>query len=190
LLISALGIVPDVRQCVTMDLKEQGNLLLLVGATKDEFGGSHYHLVRGLDGGSAPLPDFTAAPRIFGGLHEAIRRGLVRACHDLSEGGLAAALAEMAFAGGFGADVTGLTTRRPGLPDDVLLFSESPTRFIVEVTPANAAALEASVADVPLTPLGQTTKEPRLRIAGRDGEWIVWASLADLKEAWRKPMQW
>jgi phosphoribosylformylglycinamidine synthase len=190
LLISALGLVPDVRRCVTMDLKEPGNLLFLVGATRDELGGSHYHLVHGLDGGAPPQVDFALAPRLFRGLHEAIRRGLMRACHDLSEGGLAAAVAEMAFAGGVGADVTGLTTKRPTLPDHVLLFSESATRFVAEVTPANAAALEECLGGVPLTPLGQTAKEPRLRIAGANGEWVVWAALADLKEAWQKPMRW
>src|SRR5262249_43378253 len=100
LLISALGLVPDVRRCVTMDLKEPGNLLYLVGATKDEMGGSHYNLVHGLDGGAVPRVDFEAAPAVFHALHSAITSGLVRACHDLSEGGLAAAVAEMAFAGG------------------------------------------------------------------------------------------
>src|SRR5579885_850468 len=108
LLISALGLVPDVRRCVTMDLKEPGNLLLLVGVTKDEMGGSHYNLVTGRDGGAVPRPDLALAPRTFARLYDMIRRGLVRACHDLSEGGLAVALAEMAFAGGVGADVTGL----------------------------------------------------------------------------------
>ena len=107
LLISALGLVPDVRRCVTMDLKEPGNILYLLGATKDEMGGSHYHLVHGLDGGAVPRVDLEAAPRLFRQLHEAIARGLVRACHDLSEGGLAVAVAEMAFAGGVGADLTG-----------------------------------------------------------------------------------
>jgi phosphoribosylformylglycinamidine synthase len=115
----------------------------------------------------------------------------VRACHDLSEGGLAVAVAEMAFAGGVGADVTGLTTRKPSLPDTTLLFSESAIRFIVEVTPAHTEGFEACLGgDVPLTPLGQTCKEPRLRIAGAGGEWVVWAALADLKEAWQKPMRW
>ncbi len=176
LLISALGLVPDVRRCVTMDLKEPGNILYLLGATKDEMGGSHYHLVHGLDGGAVPRVDLDSAPRLFRKLHEAIARGLVRACHDLSEGGLAAAVAEMAFAGGVGADLTGLA-KAGGLPDAALLFSESQTRFIVEVTAANAAAFEACVGGLPLTRLGPTCKEPRLRIAGADGSWVVWAAL-------------
>ena len=189
LLISALGLVPDVRRCVTMDLKEPGNILYLVGTTKDEMGGSHYHLVHGLTGGAAPAVDLQSAPALFHALHRAITAGLVRSCHDLSEGGLAAAVAEMAFAGGVGADLTGLA-KTGALSDETLLFSESQTRFIVEVTSANAPAFEAAMSALPLTGLGQTCKEPRLRIAGANGEWVIWAALKDLKDAWRKPMRW
>jgi phosphoribosylformylglycinamidine synthase len=187
LLISALGIVPDVRRCVTMDLKEPGNVLLLVGASRDELGGSHFHLVTGRDGGNVPAVDLALAPRIFAKVHDAIRSGLVRSCHDLSEGGLAVALAEMAFAGGIGADVTKLPS---GLPDEVLLFSESPTRFILEATPANVAAIEGLLTGLPICKIGATTKEARLRIAGTTGEWIIWAALDQLKRAWQAPLAW
>jgi phosphoribosylformylglycinamidine synthase len=191
LLISALGLVPDVRRCVTMDLKEPGNLLFLVGATRNELGGSHYHLVNGREGGAVPRADLGLAPRLFRKLHETIRRGLVRACHDLSEGGLAAAVAEMAFAGGVGADVTDLGRAAPGEPDEVVLFSESPTRFVLEVAPGNAQAVKDCFGgDVPLQQIGQTTREPRLRIAGSGGAWVVWSELAALKEAWQKPLRW
>jgi phosphoribosylformylglycinamidine synthase len=185
LLVSALGRVPDVRRCVTMDLKEPGNELFLVGVTRDEMGGSHYDLVTGQDGGAVPAVDLELALRIFRGLHSAISHGLVRSCHDLSEGGLAVALAEMAFAGEVGVDVTAV----PGASDEGHLFAESATRFVVEVTPAQAAAFRQALGDIPLTRLGITCKEPRLRIAGGNGEWVVWASLADLKEAWQKPLR-
>ncbi|HTU17995.1 MAG TPA: phosphoribosylformylglycinamidine synthase subunit PurL [Gemmataceae bacterium] len=186
LLISALGRVPDVRRCVTMDLKKPGNLLFLVGATKDEMGGSHYHLVRELEGATVPRPDLDRAPRLFRKLHEAIQAGLIRSCHDLSEGGLAAAVAEMAFSGGIGADVIQLGA--DNLRDEVLLFSESTTRFVVEVSPDKAAAFQACLGnDLPLTQLGQTCPQPRLRIAGANGEWLVWLDLQQLKEAWQKP---
>jgi phosphoribosylformylglycinamidine synthase II len=189
LLISALGRVPDVRRCVTMDLKEPGNALFLVGVTKNEMGGSHYHAVCGLKGGSVPTVNLELAPRLFEKLHLAINRGLVRACHDLSEGGLAVALAEMAFAGGVGADVTALGTAGSE-PDDVLLFSESPSRFLIEVAAGQVAAVQECLAGLSAARIGQTTKEPRLRIAGASGEWLVWAQLADLKEAWQKPLRW
>jgi phosphoribosylformylglycinamidine synthase len=189
LLISAMGFVPDVRQCVTMDLKEAGNALYLIGVTKDEMGGSHYHLVNNLQGGLPPEVDTDLAPRIFTKLHEAIRRGLIRSCHDLSEGGLATAAAEMAFAGGVGADLPNVHAN--ALSDTVRLFSESTSRFVVEVTPEKIAEFEACMGkDVPLQRIGQTCKEPRLRIAGSSGEWIVWEQLAALKDAWQTPLRW
>src|SRR5262249_29130198 len=138
LLISAMGRVADVRRCVTMDLKEIGNVLYLVGQTKDEMAGSHYHLVEQLAGAAVPRPDLALAAVVFRKLHAAIAQGLVRSCHDLSEGGLAVAAAEMAFAGGIGADLT--SAGAPGLPDAMALFSESATRFIIEVRPDRAAA--------------------------------------------------
>jgi phosphoribosylformylglycinamidine synthase II len=189
LLISALGRVADVRRCVTMDLKEAGNQLFLIGTTRDELGGSHYHLVCGRTGGQVPRVDTALAPRIFRGLHEAIERGLVRSCHDLSEGGLAAAVAEMAFAGGIGADVTSPGPAGSDLSDEVLLFAESTTRFVLEVRPEQVDALRTCLAGVPLLHLGQTVAEARLRIAGAKGEWVVWAPLASLKEAWQQPLR-
>ena len=73
----------------------------------------------------------------------------------------------------------------------MLLFSESPTRFVVEVAPGNAQAVkECFGGDVPLAQIGQSTREPRLRIAGSGGAWVVWAELAALKEAWQKPLRW
>jgi phosphoribosylformylglycinamidine synthase len=188
LLISALGRVPDVRRCVTMDLKEPGNLLFLIGTTRDELGGSHLHLVRGLTGGTVPRVDLELAPCIFRGVSAAIRAGLVRACHDLSEGGLAVAVAEMAFAGEVGADLTGAAV--PGLSDEAALFAESASRFLVEVRPGEEARFRACLEGVPVTLVGRTVREARLRIAGSSGEWIVWAPLAELKEAWQAPLRW
>jgi phosphoribosylformylglycinamidine synthase len=188
LLISALGRVPDVRRCVTMDLKEPGNLLFLVGVTREEMGGSHYHLVTGQAGGVVPRVDVALAPRLFRALHQAIAAGLVRACHDLSEGGLAVAAAEMAFAGEVGADLTGLGELHPS--DEVALFSESTSRFLVEVRLGDESGFRETLEGLPLVALGRTVAERRLRIAGASGEWVVWANLAELKEAWQAPLRW
>jgi phosphoribosylformylglycinamidine synthase len=187
LLISALGRVPDVTQCVTMDLKEPGNVLFLLGTTRNEMGGSHYNLITGREAGAAPATDLEQAPRIFALLHQAIRRGLIRACHDLSEGGLAVAIAEMAFAGDIGADIAALP---PGLPDWIALFAESTSRFLIEVRPDKIAALKECLEGIPLLQIGKTCKEPRLRIAGASGEWLIWTPLQDLKTAWQSPLRW
>ena len=187
LLISAMGRVADVRRCVSMDLKEPGNVLFLVGTTGPQLGGSHYRLVTGETGGAIPTIDPATAPRIFARMHEAIVGGLVRSCHDLSEGGLAVTLAEMAFAGEIGADVTNLAA---GSRSDIeMLFAESPTRFVLEVPAAKAAALKQAIGELPLTELGRTVKEKRLRIAGKNGEWLLWTALDKLKEAWQAPLR-
>jgi phosphoribosylformylglycinamidine synthase len=200
LLISAMGQIDDVAKCVTMDLKTPGNLLYLVGETKEELGGSHYALVNGLEGGQPPKVDPKVAKRTFDLMHSAVDAGLVRSCHDPSEGGLAAALAEMAFAGGCGASVelaldgqscpssNAVATGRIAHPT-VALFSESNTRFICEVEPANVAAFEKSFNDVPLAKLGIVNDGDRLTISA-DGKKLIDGELAALKEAWQAPLRW
>ncbi|MCD4727833.1 MAG: phosphoribosylformylglycinamidine synthase, partial [Pirellulales bacterium] len=193
LLISAIGQVDDVARCVSMDLKEPGNLLYIVGETKNELGGSHFSLVEGLSGGDVPKVDTRQAKTTFAAMYAAIHAGLVRACHDLSEGGLAAAIAEMAFAGGLGAKIhlhkAATVGRAPDdLSDVALLFSESNTRFLCEVQPDNAAAFESALADVPHARIGEVVADGKLEIVGETP--LLQADLAVLKEAWQKPLRW
>jgi phosphoribosylformylglycinamidine synthase II len=194
LLISALGQVDDVGQCVTMDLKEDGNRLYVVGLTREELGGSHWTRLHERTGGQVPKVDAAQAKRIFLAVHEAIRGGCVRACHDLSEGGLAVALAEMAFAGGLGASV-----QLDAVPQEIagdaadpaatLLFSESNTRFVCEVPADRAADFEARLQGLPCGWIGAVTTNPRLEVQWR-GQKLVAAGIADLKEAWQAPLRW
>ncbi len=191
LLISAMGQVDDVLKCITMDLKAAGNLLYLVGTTKDELGGSHFALVNGLSGGAAPAVDPPVAKQTFASLHGAIQQGLVRSCHDLSEGGLAVAAAEMAFAGGVGAEIelASMPVDDDSLSAVVRLFSESNTRFLCEVLPDNASAFEQQFSEIPHQRIGRTESEPRLRIVdAAEGPPLIEANLADLKAAWQQPL--
>ena len=194
LLISAIGQVADVRTCVTMDFKKPGNQLYLVGKTNDELAGSRLSAALKLNGGAVPKVDTALAKRTFAAMHRAIQAGLVASCHDLSDGGLAAALAESAFAGGIGAQV-----KFDALPGNssaanqplVALFSESNTRFLLEVAPEHAAAFEQQLTGVPLTAIGTTTHEPRLviEIAG-PSQRVVDVALDELKAAWQAPLNW
>ena len=203
LLISAIGQVDDVGRCVTMDLKQAGNYLYQVGVTKDEMGGSHFALVESLSGGRVPAVDAEMAKKTFASLHRAIDAGLVRACHDMSEGGLATAAAEMALAGNLGARL--LVDRTPHAIDSpapaVLLFSESNTRFLVEVLPEQIDAFEAALADVPHALVGEVVDSGKLEVLGAAGPLpdkpeetgvplVVEADLETLKEAWQKPLRW
>jgi phosphoribosylformylglycinamidine synthase len=200
LLISALGQIDDVGRCVTMDLKSPGNILYQVGATKHELAGSHYQMLQSgaADNSKVPQVDVVTAKRTFTAIHQAITQGLVRACHDLSEGGLAVAAAEMAFAGGCGAEIdVRYAPRDESIPstlpstDEVLLFAESASRFVVEVAPDAAAAFEALLREgrVPFGRLGQVSDSPRLIVAGDRGR-LIDLPLAELKEAWQAPLRW
>jgi phosphoribosylformylglycinamidine synthase len=210
LLISALGQVADVRTCVTMDLKSPGNLLYQIGVTKNELGGSHWELVSKprlsvaetgqtatTGRGFVPQVDIPAAKRTFLALHDAIQQGLIRACHDLSEGGLAVAAAEMAFAGNCGLtiqlDAAAAIDLGPTNREVARLFSESASRFLAEVAPQHQAAFEATLSAelVPFGEIGDVTDSGRLQISA-DGSapWLIDLPLSELKEAWQKPLRW
>jgi len=192
LLISAMGQVADVGRCVTMDLKQAGNRLYQVGITKNEMGGSHFALVHQCEGGAVPQVDAEAARETFAAVHRAVDASLVRACHDLSEGGLAVAAAEMAFAGGLGAvvDLDSVPASDDVAEPGQLLFSESNSRFLCEVPVAAAAEFEATLADVPHAKIGEVRADARLQITGAGGRLWVDADIDSLRDAWRKPLDW
>ena len=133
-----------------MSLKTPGNLLYLVGSTRNELAGSHYAEIQPLPDDSrqqtsVPKVDVPHARALMGALGSAIRQGIVQACHDLSEGGLAIAAAEMSLAGllGMTIDVGNVLPDMGDASDIIALFSELPTRFLVEIAPEQQAAFEA-----------------------------------------------
>ena len=201
LLISAMGQVPDVANCVTMDLKTAGNVLFQIGVTGDHLGGSHWNLVNELSGGKVPTVDPERSKQTFIHLHDAIRKGLVRSCHDMSEGGLAVAVAEMAFAGGLGAEITTNEVGIEILPSDpdsnielsfataALLFSESNTRFVVEITPENVEQFKSTMGDIDVQPLGTVISDPLLTIEVGDNT-VIQSDLVTLKNAWLGTLDW
>ncbi|PKO20831.1 MAG: phosphoribosylformylglycinamidine synthase [Chloroflexi bacterium HGW-Chloroflexi-1] len=193
LLISALGSVPDVKRTVTMDLKAPGDLLYIVGETREELGGSSYARLYSLPlAGGGPGWGFVPQPparaiETYRALHRAITDGLVRACHDCSEGGLAVAAAEMSLAGGLGLDLRlADVPRAPGLNRDAALaFSESLGRLIVSVAPADALAFEAHLAGLPWACAGAVRDDDRLRVSGMDGVPVIETDLSALRHAWQ-----
>ncbi len=159
LLISAIGWIADVDQAVTMDLKEPGNILYLLGENAPDSQGVYYAQ---LTGQSDPeLPAIPAGlPQRYQALNAIMQKGWVRACHDLSEGGLAVAAAEMCLAGRLGLDLQ-LGEGDPAL----LLFGESNGRLLVEVSPPDCANFETALQSQPLHRLGVVTREPYLRLS-------------------------
>ncbi|MFA5794668.1 MAG: phosphoribosylformylglycinamidine synthase subunit PurL [Candidatus Brocadiia bacterium] len=192
LLISAISVVEDVRKLVTMDFKEVDNLVYLIGRTKNELGGSHYYAALGHIGNTVPRVDALIGRKIMLALHETIKQGYVRSCHDLSEGGLAVAAAEAAFAGDIGIQIS--LTKVPLAKDDsitrddIILFSESNSRFIVEINPKNQQNFERLMADCPFGLIGKTIKDKKLKISGVNGKEIINEPLIMMKNAWQSPL--
>ncbi len=191
LLISAMGVMEDVKRAVSMDFKKTGDLIYIVGTTQNELGGSEYLRIHGFTGNSVPKVNPQRGKELMDRLSRATEKGLVRACHDCSEGGIGVTVAEMAFAGGLGATIQ-LKSVPLGEPidrDDFILFSESNSRFLVEVAPDNKEEFEKIMGDGTAA-IGEVTTTPVLEVYGVDNKRIIQASLSELKEAWQRPLRW
>jgi phosphoribosylformylglycinamidine synthase len=186
-LFTAAAVLDDVNKVVTMDVKNGGDLVYVLGDTRNEMGGSEYLALRGQLGQHCPKVDPVAARALYERLSKAIEQGLVASCHDCSDGGLGAALAESAFAGGWGMNVS---LGALGVDNPVVaLFSESQSRFVVTVPQHNAEAFEAALEGSPCYNIGSVTPEEHLVIRGGDGV-LINAPLVDLKDAWQRPLNW
>jgi phosphoribosylformylglycinamidine synthase II len=187
LLITGIGVVPNIQFVTSMDLKAEGNLLYLVGDTYNELGGSEYYKLKGYLGASVPKVHGAKAKCIFRAVIQSIDDNMVRSCHDLSEGGLAVAAAEMAFAGGLGLEIDLCKVKGKDLcRNDFVLFSESNSRFLIEVAERDREDFEDLMWGKSCSLIGTVTKEPKLKIKGLNGEIIVEASLNSLMHSWKK----
>jgi phosphoribosylformylglycinamidine synthase II len=190
LLFSVAGRIAEAGRAQTMDFKEPGDAVYVLGLTRPELGGSEYFLAHGAVGNRVPQVDAQANRRLYLALHQAIGRGLVRSCHDLSDGGLGVAAAESAFAGGLGCEIDLRLVPREGVErDDFLLFSESQGRFLVSVTPEDAPELERQLAGCTWAPVGEVRPAATLRVLGLSGRAVVEADIFRLKEAWQRPLR-
>ncbi len=188
LLVSALGVVEDVGRLVSMDLKAGGSRLYLLGVTRDERGGGLLARSEGSRGGAVPLCRPPESLSVFRALHGAIGAGLVLACHDLSDGGLGVAAAEMCLAGDRGARLvlTSVPYEGAEATDGALLWSESTGRFLVEVAGGKAEAFEKATAGLPVARVGGTTGDGRLRVEGLRSAVVIDAPVDRLREAFTR----
>ncbi|MCI4320363.1 MAG: phosphoribosylformylglycinamidine synthase subunit PurL [Thermoplasmata archaeon] len=160
--VMATGLVDDVRRCLTSDLKTIDDPLFLVGPSFPALGGSVYARTCGVRGGALPPQDPAGVKKAGDRLLTATSRGGVRASHDISEGGLAVTLAEMAFGGALGFDVDLQTTGLPG--PDLALAAEGGSRWVVEVAPQHRHSFLRTMRGIPVAELGVVTAEStRLR---------------------------
>jgi phosphoribosylformylglycinamidine synthase len=189
LLITAVGVIPSIQSTVSMDLKAPGNLFYIIGETFNELGGSEYYKLKGYLGASVPKVKIGKAKRTFRAVTQAIDEGLVKSCHDLSEGGLAMAAAEMAFASGYGLEID--LCKVPGKElsrNDFVLFAESNSRFLIEVAPADREDFESLMKGKGCALIGKVTEEQKLLVHGLNGKVAVDASLETLRHSWKKTL--
>jgi phosphoribosylformylglycinamidine synthase subunit PurSL len=193
LLFSVIGKIEDARKAVTMDVKRPGDIVYLLGKTGDELGGSEYFALLGYIGNRVPLVDAAKAYKRYQAYHQAVVAGVVASCHDLSDGGLAVAAAESAFAGGYGMALDLSRALWKGEPaeksDVVLLFSESASRHLVTVRPEKRDEFEAIMSGNCFASIGEVTAEPLLAITGLSGDVVINADIMQLKEAWQSPLR-
>jgi phosphoribosylformylglycinamidine synthase II len=191
LLISAVGLVNDIRKTVTMELKEAGNLIYVLGVTKNEMGGSHYNKINGFNAGSVPKVDPIDSRKLMSLLNKAIEKGLVSSCHDCSEGGIGVALAEMVFAGDKGAELDlSLVPIDAKLEGTEILFSESNSRFLVEVSSENKVEFEKVMKGSPASLAGVVTVGKRMLVKDGNDRYLIDEKIGPLRQAWKSGLDW
>jgi phosphoribosylformylglycinamidine synthase len=186
-LFSVMGVINDCNRTMTSDFKRPGETVYVLGLTKNEMGGSEYADALGLCG-TVPQVDAVSARIRYERMYRAIQHGLVTAVHDISDGGLAVCLAEMALAGRTGVDinVTAVPNLDCPLPEQIL-YSESPSRFVVTVAEDKRASFETLFAGDFLAAIGQTTANGHLTLRAT-GTTLVNSSVEDVATIWKKTL--
>ncbi len=187
LLISAIGIVEDIRLCQTIDFKLPGDLIYVLGETGDELGGSEYYAFmgerltgKGFIGNRVPRVDSSKNIILYRAFEEALRRGLLSSSIALERGGLGVALAKASMGGALG--FRALLAALPGagrLRDDAALYSESQGRFVVTVAPAGREDFERIFQGLPCGMIGHVAGDETIEILGADGHAVVRADAGE-----------
>jgi phosphoribosylformylglycinamidine synthase len=187
LLITAIGIVPDIRKIISMELKQPENSIYIVGNTYPELGGSQYYQNKGIIGNSVPKVRLEQSKKTIGLITKAIDKSILRACHDISEGGLAVASAEMAFSSGYGMELelNNIPRTTEISRNDYVLFAESNSRFLVEVSKEYKDSFEELMKGTCCSEVGKVTKEGLLSIIGLNRKQIMSADIHELRRRWK-----
>ena len=189
-LFSIIGRIEDVSKAQTMDAKQAGDIVYVLGETYDELGGSEYFAMNSAVGKKVPEVNSVKALMLYTALEGIIKRGLLRSCHDCSDGGLGVALAETSFAGGLGMEIDLAKVPYQGQKrDDYLLFSESQSRFVVTVSPAQKAEFENCLKGNVFASIGKVTDEKRFNVKGLNKNITVDDDISEIKESWQKTLK-
>ncbi|MBU1247556.1 MAG: phosphoribosylformylglycinamidine synthase, partial [Proteobacteria bacterium] len=189
-LFSLIGVIPDVNKCMTSDFKHEGDLVYLLGRTFAETGGAEIEKELGFASGQVPQVDLLTARARYEAVFTASQAGIISACHDCSDGGLGVALAEMALGGRLGAHID-LSNVAGGNDLDVttLLYSESASRLVCTLAPANRTAFEALFAGQAFGCIGTVKADGRLCLTYEEQE-ILDEPCESLVAAFKATLNW
>lgn len=183
LLISLMGLVPDIDGVVSSDFKKSGDIVYLLGETRDELGGTIFEKCTGRSYREVPKVDIPSARLLYAGLHEAIRRNLLASCHDCADGGAAVALVESAIGGRNGVRVD-FGGNKPTLSNEAILFSETPSRFVVSVSPDKTDEFEGQLASASCLRIGVVSAEREILFT-KSGKELIRLDLEESIKAWK-----
>jgi phosphoribosylformylglycinamidine synthase II len=188
LLFTVCSRIADVSKCVTMDAKLPGDIVYVLGLTRNELGGSEYYQMMDQVGLNVPRVQVEEVWPLYLTLHQAIQEGWVASCHSVTRGGLGPHLALVAMAGELGMAVNlQALPGIDGLEVSQALYSESCGRFIVTVAPENRTRFEACFSGLAASGIGILTSSPFFEVKGLGGETLIRENVADLKHIWKHP---
>ncbi|RQD73823.1 phosphoribosylformylglycinamidine synthase subunit PurS [Desulfonatronospira sp. MSAO_Bac3] len=190
-LFSVISVIQDINLCLSSDFKSPDQDIYVLGLTRDELGGSELSYQLDMQGGQVPQVDMLSSRLRYHTFHQAASKRLVSACHDLSDGGLGVALAEMAIGGRIGAsvDISLVPARPRDLPWWKILYSESAGRFIVTAPIQNRQELQDMFKGQFLARIGCTTGGSELKINMQDRT-LCRLDVSRMARAWQKTLDW
>ena len=189
LLVTVVGRTEDVGTAVSSDFKETGGVIYVLGTTCNELGGSEYNKLHGGVGEGMPRVNFKENIPLYAALSRAIEKGVVRSCHDVSDGGLAAAFAECAIGGAIGADLDLSMMAKETDEEAAMLFSESAGRFIVSVSEKDAFRFEKIMFGTKTKKVGRVRGDKRVVLRYKDAN-LINEDVFALRELWNEGLKW
>lgn len=190
-LASAMSVIEDVNKTITMDLKNVGNSIYVIGITKNELGASIYSKIKKFKNGIVPDLDVKVSKKTMKTIFKAISEGLIESCYDCSEGGIITSIAEMAFAGDKGVVINAdaiKTSEKMTIAET--LFSESNSRFVVEISPENISKFEKMFKNIAISKIGEVSDNKFLKIESKKLKISIKENIKNLQKAWQKTLQW
>ncbi|MFA6027611.1 MAG: AIR synthase-related protein [Patescibacteria group bacterium] len=187
LLISATGVIENTDHCVTLDAKKEGDLIYVLGETKNELAGSEYYRALRIDGGKVPVVDYKTAIKLYRNLEKAIQKKVIASAQSIIWGGLLMALAKTSIGGRLGMkiDLAKLIKSDDVNKDDIALYSETQSRLVVTVSPKNKKIFEKLFINNQTSLIGKIVKN-KFIINGLSGKEVINVSINDLENNYKR----